>query len=150
MTEYWWLYSKREEDQKTSIHMHTPYPLPYDALYCLRILPARRLPPGWAWWSRPVIPVLGRQRQEDGKFKARLSYTVRPRKKRKEGRKERRREGRKEGTKGGREGGKERKKEGRKERREGGREGGREGNKEGRKERTKGKGGREEGSFHQM
>jgi hypothetical protein len=31
-----------------------------------------------AWWYAPAIPALGRLRQEDPKFKASLSYSVRP------------------------------------------------------------------------
>jgi hypothetical protein len=31
-----------------------------------------------SWWSTPVIPVLGRQRQEDPEFKVSLNYIVRP------------------------------------------------------------------------
>jgi hypothetical protein len=32
----------------------------------------------WPWWQTPVIPVHGSQRQEAPKFKASLSYIVRP------------------------------------------------------------------------
>lgn len=28
----------------------------------------------WAWWSTPIIPPLGRRRQEDGEFCATLNY----------------------------------------------------------------------------
>jgi hypothetical protein len=30
----------------------------------------------WVWWYTPVIPVLGRLRQDDCEFKASLSYIV--------------------------------------------------------------------------
>ena len=33
---------------------------------------------GRAWWCMLVIPVLGRLRQEDHRFRASLSYLVRP------------------------------------------------------------------------
>jgi hypothetical protein len=32
----------------------------------------------WAWWFTAVIPAVGRPRQEDGEFKVRLGYIVRP------------------------------------------------------------------------
>jgi hypothetical protein len=32
----------------------------------------------WAWWFTPVIPGLGRLKQEDHKFKVSLDYKVRP------------------------------------------------------------------------
>jgi hypothetical protein len=31
----------------------------------------------WAWWSTPIIPLLGKLRQEDHRFEASLSYIVR-------------------------------------------------------------------------
>jgi hypothetical protein len=31
-----------------------------------------------AWWHTTLIPALRRQKQEDGKFKASLGYTMRP------------------------------------------------------------------------
>jgi hypothetical protein len=31
-----------------------------------------------AWWCTPVIPALGRLRQEDHKFQTSLGYTMRP------------------------------------------------------------------------
>jgi hypothetical protein len=31
----------------------------------------------WVWWCTPVIPILGRLRQEDHKFEDSLGYTVR-------------------------------------------------------------------------
>jgi hypothetical protein len=31
-------------------------------------------PTCWAWWYKPVIPALGRLRQEDCKFEASLDY----------------------------------------------------------------------------
>jgi hypothetical protein len=35
-------------------------------------------PLSWAWQFMPLIPALGRLRQENGEFKASLSYKVRP------------------------------------------------------------------------
>lgn len=32
----------------------------------------------WAWCHLPVIPALGRLKQEDGEFKAGLGYTLKP------------------------------------------------------------------------
>jgi predicted glycosyl hydrolase (DUF1957 family) len=32
----------------------------------------------WAWWYIPVIPALGRLRQEDHQFEVNLGFTVRP------------------------------------------------------------------------
>jgi hypothetical protein len=32
----------------------------------------------WAWWYMPVIPTLGRQRQEDLQVQASLGYVVGP------------------------------------------------------------------------
>ena len=32
----------------------------------------------WVWWHRAVIPILGRLRQEDHRFKASLSNLARP------------------------------------------------------------------------
>jgi hypothetical protein len=29
----------------------------------------------WAWWHTPIIPALGKVRQEDSEFKASLGYT---------------------------------------------------------------------------
>jgi hypothetical protein len=31
----------------------------------------------WAWWHTPVIPALGRLRQEDREFKSSLGYIAR-------------------------------------------------------------------------
>jgi hypothetical protein len=34
--------------------------------------------PCWEWWYTPVVPALGRLKQEDGEFKASLGYVVKP------------------------------------------------------------------------
>ena len=37
----------------------------------------KKLPQSWMWWAMPVIPVLGRLRKKDCKFKASLGNLAR-------------------------------------------------------------------------
>jgi hypothetical protein len=46
----------------------------------------------WVWWFMPIIPALGRPRQEDCEFQANLSYMARPCQEREKKRKKRREE----------------------------------------------------------